>query len=200
MARGFFGILKLIAFVLILPVIIAVIIGFHRELHAVAGDGRLFWWGVIAYTIFHLFIFTPQDIYRFWQGVFMEICSFAGNAANMIVQAVPIITTVLLLIYFLAVVIFDQRWAQETMIFLTGFTLALHVILSAQELYESDETHLKGHYLLNLGVIFIVNMLILAGLLDLAFKKFSFMSFWDAAFQSGDYLYTKILNAAGMRW
>lgn len=199
MTRGLLGIIKLVVFVILLPVIIAVITGFQKELAAVVRGGDAFWWGVIAYTIAHLFIFTPQALYRFWQGVFMEICSFSGVAANMLVLAVPIITTILLLVYFLVAVIFNQTWGQESLIFFTGFTMALHVILSAQELYDEDESKLKGHYLFNISLVFIVNVFLVVLLLDLIFKKFGFLGFWDSAVETGKYIYIKVLSAAGVR-
>lgn len=198
MARGLIGIIKLAIFVLFLPVLIAVIYGLNKELATISDGFQMFWQGAIAYTLFHLFIFTPQSLYRFWQSVFMEICSFAGIVANAIVLCVPIITTVLLLAYFLAVVIFNQTWAQHTLVFFTGFSMALHVILSAQELYEEDESKLKGHYLFNMQLVFIVNVFLLILLFDLIFKNFSFMGFWQHALKAGDHIYSKILHSAGI--
>jgi len=200
MARGFWGIIKLAVFILVLPALAAVILGFQKEMQTISGGSQVFWWGVIAYTVFHLFIFTPQEIFRFWQGVFMEICAFAGSTANLIVTVVPIITTVLLLLYFLVAVVFRQTWGQPSLIFLTGFTITLHVILSAQELYEADETRLKGHYLMNLALAFIVNMVILSALLDLVFKKFSFWSFGENVLKIAEQIYTHLLHTAGIRW
>lgn len=200
MTHGLLGIIKFAVFIVLLPIVIGVISGFQEELLRISGGGEIFWWGVIAYTIFHLFIFTPQGLYRFWQSVFMEICSFIGVAANALVLAVPIITTVLLLVYFLVTVIFNQTWGQESLIFFTGISMALHVILSAQELYEEDDSRIKGHYLFNISAVFIVNVILLVLLFDLIFKKFSFLGFFDSAFQSADYIYGKILTAAGIRW
>jgi hypothetical protein len=200
MSRGLLGILKLCLFMTLLPVIMAVIAAFHKEL-AIFKDARdVFGWGVAAYTVFHLFIFTPQGLYRFWQGIFMEICAFTGTVANIIVLAVPIVTTVLLLVYYISTVIFRQPWGMHWLIFLAGFTLAFHVVLSGQELYEADETQLKGHYLFTLGLIFIVNMLITAGLMDLIFKDFSFVAFWKEGVKITGYLYKDLLGAVGIRF
>ena len=199
MARGVIGIIKLAVFVSLLPVVIAVITGLNKQLSSI-GASNFFWWGVIAYTLIHLFLFAPQGLYRFWQSVFMEICSFTGVVANALVLAVPIITTVLLLTYFLVAIIFRQTWGQDSLIFFTGFTLALHVILSARELYEGDESKLKGHYLFNISLIVIINAFLLAGLLDLIFRKFSFLNFWQAAFVTARQIYTDILSAARIRF
>jgi len=200
MSRGLLGILKLCVFIAALPVVIAVIVAFNREMTVFKDARDVFGWGVAAYTILHLFVFTPQGFYRFWQGVFMEICAFAGTAANILVLAVPIITTVLLLVYYISTVIFRQPWAPDWLVFLTGFTLAFHVILSGQELYEADETMLKGHYLFSMGMIFIVNMMIAAGLLNLIFSDFSFMSFWHVGVKAAGKIYTDILGMAGIRF
>ena len=200
MTRGLFGIIKLAGFVVIFPLVAAVVIGFQKELGALKGAGDFFWWGVIAYTIVHLFVFTPQDLYRFWQGVFMEICAFAGVMANTITMAVPIITTILLLVYFLYTMIFHQSWGQESLVFFTGFTLALHVILTAQELYEADESKLKGHYLFALALVFMVNVFLVTGLLDMIFEKFSVVSFWNTGLEAAKHFYAKILDTARIRW
>ncbi len=199
MSRGLLGILKLGLFILLLPLLIAVIVAFHKELDVFKQAQDIFIWGVMAYTVLHLFIFTPQALYRFWQGVFMEICAFAGTVANIIVLAIPIVMTVMLLTYYMSTVIFRQPWAVSWVIFLVGFALAFHVILSAQELYEADDTQLKGHYLLTLSLVFIVNILITAGLLDLIFKNFSAVSFLREAVHYAEKLYVGVFRTAGIR-
>jgi hypothetical protein len=198
MTRGLFGIIKLFLFIIFLPILLAVIMAFQKELMTLVENGVSFWWGVVGYVIFHLFIFTPQALYRFWQSVFMEVCAFSGAAVNAIVVAVPIIPTILLIIYFLAMIFFDKNWNPELVIFVTGFSLAMHVILSAQELYESDDSKLKGHYLMNISLSFIINIVLIVVLFGLVFDRFAFIPFGKNAFRTGTQMYTTLLNQAGI--
>lgn len=200
MSRGLLGILKLFLFVVLIPMIIAVIVAFQKELTVLKAAPTIFGWGVAAYTICHLFIFNPQGVYKFWQGVFLEICSFAGTVANIIVLAVPIVTTILLLVYFISTIVFRQPWALEGMIFFAGFTLAFHVVLSGQDLYEADDTMLKGHYFFALGLMVMMNVVIAAGLMNLIFKDFSFVAFWKEGVKITWYLYKNLLSAVGIRF
>jgi len=199
MARGLLGIVKLILFVMLLPIIIAVIAAFQKEAAALQEVNHIFWWGVVAYVIVHLFVFTPQGLFQFWQGVFLEVCSFAGVVANAIVLAVPIITTILLLAYLLVTAIFQKPLIQQWLLFFTGFTLALHVVLGAQELYDEDESKLKGHYLFALGLTFIANMLIVVSLFDLIFKDFTFRGFWDVAYETAKDIYLRCAHLVHLK-
>lgn len=198
MSRGLFGILKLFLFSICLPAIIAAVSAFQKEVAIFKDAPDVFFMGIIVYTIFHLFVFKPKGFFDFWQNIFAEICSFAGSGARVIALAVPIVMTLILLIYYISTVIFRQPWAADWLVFLTGIALAFHVIMSGQELYEEDDTSLKGHYFFALGLMVIANIVLAAGLMDLIFKNFAFVDFWHQWVGTAGAAYRQVLGAAGI--
>ncbi|MFP4473861.1 MAG: hypothetical protein ACLFPX_08390 [Candidatus Omnitrophota bacterium] len=177
MTRGILGVIKFAVFILIFPAVVGVIIGFEHALSEAKDLTDPFWWGVIAYTLFHLFVYTPQPLFQFVRGVFAEIFAFSPFLSEMVPLIIPLATTLLLLVVFLLHALLGWTVRPVWVVGLTGFFFAMHVILTAQELYEHDESHLKGHYLFGMGVVFMFNMLVLALLMDLNFLKFDAAKF-----------------------
>ena len=188
------GVIKFVAAVVFLPLVIAVAMGFGDELARNKAMQDIFAWGVLIYTLWHLFVFSFARLFEFFQKIFADIFRFSSLLQAVVPRGVPLGTTLLLLVYFLVTNLFRLKGAEPIVYFLTGFSLALHVVLIAAELYREDPQFLKPHYFFSICLTFIVNLLIVALLLDLNFEKFSFLRFWQ---QSADHtvsLYKYLLN------
>ncbi len=178
------GVVKFIVAVLLLPVVAAVIKGFGGELSGHGAMRDVFLWGVLAYAFWHLFVFSFARLFEFLQKIFADIFRFSALAQAAIPRVIPWGPTFLLLVYFIVTHLFRLKGAEPVVYFLTGFLLALHVILTAAELYQEDALFLKSHYFFAVCLTFIGNVLVVALLLDMNFEKFSFLSFWK---HSADY-------------
>ncbi|HOY09650.1 MAG TPA: hypothetical protein PLB05_06190 [Candidatus Omnitrophota bacterium] len=171
-------IVKFIVAVFLLPVVVAVMQGLGEELAGHGAMRDIFLWGVLSYTLWHLFVFSFARLFEFFQKILADIFRFSLLAQSVMPRVIPWGTTFLLLVYFIVTHLFRLKGAEPIVYFLTGFSLALHVILIAAELYQEDPLFLKPHYFFFICLTFIGNVLVVALLLDLNFEKFSFLSFW----------------------
>jgi len=178
------GVVKFIVAVLLLPVVAAVIKGFGGELSGQGAMQDSFLWGVFAYALWHLFVFSFVRLFEFLQKIFADMFRFSILAQAIIPRVIPWGPTFLLLVYFILNHLFRLKGAEPIVFFLTGFLLARHVILLGAELYQEDALFLKRHYFFAVCLTFIGNVLVVALLLDMNFEKFSFLSFWK---HSADY-------------
>ena len=66
---------------------------------------------------------------------------------------VPIYSIFLIMIYVIALILGRGSALQPYFLFAIAFTLAMHLILTAHEIYESDKSVLKAHYLFVFGLL-----------------------------------------------
>ncbi|MFA5261059.1 MAG: hypothetical protein WC450_07525 [Candidatus Omnitrophota bacterium] len=185
------AVIKFVVAVILLPMVAAVIKGFGDELACQESMQALFMWGVLIYTVWHLFIFSFARLFEFFQKIFADIFRFSLIAQAVVPRVIPLGPTFLLLVYFIVTHLFRLKGTEPIVYFLTGFSLALHVILIAAELYQEDPQFLKPHYFFSICLTCVGNLLIVALLLDLDFDRFSFLSFWQhsADYTAGFYKY-----------
>ena len=66
----------------------------------------------------------------------------------------------------------------------------MHVILTAQQLYEEEKTAVKPHYFFSTQIIYLANILLLAVIFHLVLPKFSFSIFWKDLISSSKDIYS----------
>jgi hypothetical protein len=174
MRGGLLSLLKGILAVLLIPFIVAVTLSFQRSLDDVKYLPHYFSLGVYAYIFFHFFIAVPRPIHAFGQKLSAEIFLFSTFLSTALPAAIPIWTCLLILIFSLAKWIFDLTGMEYAVMFLMGFTLTMHVILAAEEIYKGDSSKIKLNYFFNTGLAYMVSLLVVALLLDLTFPSFSY--------------------------
>ncbi|MCR4337853.1 MAG: hypothetical protein NUV91_08635 [Candidatus Omnitrophica bacterium] len=180
MKEGLINVFKFILAVALLPVVIAVTCGFFNELPALQNFEHFFQAGLIAYVIIHLFVFTPESLYQFGQRVLGEMVPliFIG-------RVIPVVPLLLVLILYILETFFNFTDLKSYFVFFFAFTLAMHVIMTSQQLYDEDSSILKGHYLSTAGFVYVCNLALVAFLLHLNFPDFSFVDFWNTSFEKG---------------
>ena len=180
MRYGLFSILKFFLAIVLLPLVIAVSIAFYQQLMKMDQLSPFFIWGVFSYVIMHLFLFVPQYTYEFGQKVFASFFPFSVVLAKLVPLIAPLWMTLLLVLYYIVSTIFKMKGIGQFFVFMGGFTLSLHIILTAQDLHDEDSNALKANYLFSISLIFILNLFLVSLLMSLDFKQFSFVSFFDA--------------------
>lgn len=183
------GIVKFAAAVVLIPALIAVSHGFFRELHGLRILEERFYQGGAAYVLIHLFVFQPSALYQAGQKIFADVFRFSAWVSQSIPLAIPLYSTLLLLVYYITTTIFHMRGVEEYVMTALGFTLAMHLVLAAQELSESDAAVLKPHYWLTMSLTYMFSLTVVAALLALNFPQFSFTSFIDQAWSEGKRMY-----------
>ena len=170
----FIAIFKIIGFVLILPLIIAVFIAFQNQILTLPVKKEV-WilWGAGSYVAINLFVYDFKSVYDFGKSIVEKILTFFKPAGYI----VPIYSIFLIFLYVIAIILGKGASFQPYFLFAIAFTLAMHLILTAHEIYDSDSSILKAHYLLTFGIVIIVNLCIISLLLVWAIPESSFISF-----------------------
>jgi hypothetical protein len=189
------GLLKLLAAVLFLPVVIAATQGFGEQLLAIKNLQKLFLLGALSYTVCHLFVVSFSRLYEFIQKSFGEVFRFQTALQVMVPRLIPLGPALLLIIYYICSFFFTAHVGVEYSIYyFSGFTFAMHVILSAAATYQEDNHALKGHYFFSMTLFYLGNLVIVALLLDLNFAKFSCPEFLQFSGKAAWKIYEGLLN------
>lgn len=167
-------ILKIVGFILILPLIIAALIAFQNQILTLPLKKEV-WilWGAGSYVAVNLFVYDFKNAYDFGKSIIEKILTFFKPAGYI----VPIYSIFLIFFYVIAIILGKGVSLQPYFLFAIAFTLAMHLILTARDIYDSDSSILKAHYLFTFGIVFIVNLCIISLLLVWAIPESSFISF-----------------------
>jgi len=194
MSEAILKIIKCVAAFALIPVVVGVAKSFHAEFMDIKHMYAAFRWGVATYLFVHLFIYVPQGLYNFGQKVFNDIFRFVPVLGGTVGSMVPLYTTLSLIVLYLGTTLLNVRGLESTLMFLAGLTLTMHVILTAQELREEDAQVIKAHYFLMVIIAFIVNILLVAWLLDINYTKFAFPHFFKEAVAQSKLIYRDVFD------
>lgn len=179
-----FGITKFILGISLLPFVYSVSVSFLTEFTLVDKPlQNYFWAGVISLLIAYLFIWEPAVIYTGGHKILEVVFSFFKPLVKVAPYLLPIYTIVLAISYILLSYVVKSSNLVNYFIFLFGFSVSLHLILSAKTLRAKKEDFLKGNYIFGFSFVYIVNLAILSFFLNLMFDKFSFVNFSNNSFQ-----------------
>jgi hypothetical protein len=185
----FWAILKLFGFLLILPLIIAFFIAFQTQILSLPVNKEAWMlWGAGSYIALDLFVYDFKSVYDFGKSL-VEKMSTNFKPAGFVV---PLFTIFLIIVYIIALVLGRGTSVQPYFLFAIAFTLAMHLILTAREIYQSDNSILKAHYLFTFGVVLMANLFIISLLLAWAIPEYSFVGFIKSLASRTSHLYTSV--------
>jgi len=187
------AILKIFGFLLILPLIIASFIAFQNQILSLPASKEV-WvlWGAGTYVALNLFVYDFKSIYTFGNSLIEKIW------IKHLGFVVPIYSILLIIIYVFTLLIGRGTSWQPYFLFLIAFTLAMHVVLTAHEIYESDNSVLKAHYLFTFGVVLIASFFVMSLLLAWAVPEYSFVGFIKSLASQTFHLYKSVYKALFM--
>lgn len=200
--------LKLILGVLLIPFCFGTAIAFYREVSKISLnslDKMIFLWGVILYMIIHLFLFKPQRVYIFGHEIVHLLFSWLSGGKikkikisneggevktdrlNFLTLISPYIFPIYPLIFSLLFFILDASYKLgfiylRIFLFTLGFTLTMHILMTAETLRRIQPDLIKAGYFLSLTLIFLINISVIAFVLSRIFTHFSFSSFLNLSF------------------
>lgn len=189
MRDAFFMFIKIVFAILLIPICYALTVSFAKELPQVGSMLPFLLWGAGVYVLLQLFFYTPQGIFQFGQKIFGDIFKSVPVLAAVVPLFIPIIPTIILVAAYVTISFFDYKPAQSYLMFVAGFTFAMHLILSAHAEFEEDNSGFKPHYLFLFSLTYIFNLILFALLLTLNFSEFSFINFFMSAFESAKSIY-----------
>jgi len=188
----FVAILKIIGFLLILPLIIASFIAFQGQILSLPVNKEV-WvlWGMGTYVALNLFVYDFKNVYDFGKSLVEKMLTFFKPAGYL----VPIYSIFLIIIYVIALIFGRGALLQPYFLFALAFTLAMHLILTAHEIYESDKSILKAHYLFAFGAVLVAALFLISLLLAWAIPEYSFVGFVKSLAAQTFHLYHSIYKA-----
>jgi hypothetical protein len=208
-------IIKVLVGILLLPIIIATSRGFGEQLSLIEnfeGLTRYFLNGVIIYLIIHLVLYKPNYFYVLGHEIAHALATFiCGGRVNsfrvsprgggilttksnffiaLFPYFFPTYTLFFWLIYFLFSLFRDCSAYVPHFLFLIGFSLTFHLVMTVDTLKVKQSDILKTGYLFSVSLIYVLNILLLSLVLGIVFKDFSFSAFFKSTIeQSGNIYY-----------
>lgn len=171
-------VLKILLAALIIPLIIGITVGLSQEVsRALSGQVlKAFLGGIIAYLVLHFAIYKPVAVYKTGQRILEITFYFFSPLVKIAPYLLPVYSLLLIGVFFLS------GWLKfaadiNTFIFLITFGFTLHLTLSAEDLRTKHIGFNKANYFFGFSLIYILNLVMLAGALHFMFAEFSFLDF-----------------------
>ena len=172
------SILKFILAVLLLPVVIGITVSFMENLRSMDSVVcNAFGWGVVVYLILHILLYEPAKVYDAGKKISESALTFFSPLVKVAGFCVPIFTILSFAAYYVASSIWKEANLLKYFVFMASFTLTMHLVFTADSLKRKQPGDLKENYFFSIFIIYIVNMLIVAGAFALLSHDFSFLSF-----------------------
>ena len=210
---------KTVIGLLLLPVVASISLTFYRQFGSFNSSWTVgqqyFMMGVAVYCFMHLLVFKPSYIYVLGHesvhALATWIClgqvkSFKVNSAtgsvvtsknNIFISLAPYFVpfySILLAIgvYTANNVFLSTPLPYKYFLFMLGFTLALHIIMTIDALKTKQPDLVKAGYLPSGIIIYVINVIVIAGILGLMTNGFSFTGFMSDAWNVTAEIYKKI--------
>lgn len=172
-------VLKFITAALLLPLVVGTVMALQGEIAKFdPALQQAIHTGTLAYVLMKFFVYDFDAVYKFGQGIVGGCFQFLKPVMNFAPYVLPIYTIIGIIAYAI-VNITGKMGAWGPLFFMViAFTFAMHIVLTAQDLYSKDSTPGKPDYFFAMALIFIVDVFFLSLLMSLAGKGFSFVSFF----------------------
>ncbi|NQT06008.1 MAG: hypothetical protein HQ575_00540 [Candidatus Omnitrophica bacterium] len=211
---------KFIVGVLLIPVVIGITAAFFNSLKDIGalsnGCAKIFLKGVILYVVIHLFIFKPMYIYTVGHELMHAIATWICGGGVKSIQAskeggqvettksnffislspyfIPLYTVILVFLYFVIPFFIKIPGLKTIFFFLTGVTLSLHLIFTAEVLKIKQPDLINTGYLFSVVLIYIVNIMLVAFLICLLFKGVKFETFFYNTYVNSKNIYIRVVK------
>lgn len=179
-----FGIIKFILGICLLPFAYSGSRSFLNEFSAIEKAlQNYFWTGVISFLIVYLFVWEPARVYARGQQFLEVIFKFFAPLVKVAPYVLPIWAIIFCLIYGLISLIAKTAECLNYFLFLFGFSITLHLVFGAKSLRTKETGFLRGNYIFGFSFVYILSVTLAAFCLNLIFKEFSFVNFFNNSFQ-----------------
>ena len=194
-------VIKFIIGVLIVPVAIAVSLAFYHNVTLIkelAASLNYFRWGISAYVILHLLFYKPMYLYVLGHEavhagvawlfgariksfkVSGEGGSVGADRSNMVIELspyfIPIHAIIITLVYF--GIVSSYNVDGRLFVFLIGFCLALHIIMTIEVMKARQPDIVKSGYFFSIIFVYILNIIVISLIFSLLFPAFSAKKFF----------------------
>ncbi len=180
MKDAFFVVLKFLFAVLILPLVIASTFAFQNELVKFEPALRdALSWGMFSYIILKFFVYDFGVVYTFGQRLVTAAFQFLKPLVNAAPYVFPVYSMIVLAAYAVVSWMGNLDAWRTVFLFLFAFTFSMHIILTAQDLYNKDSSAGKPTYFFGMSLVYILDVFLMALLASLVLPGFSFPTFFN---------------------
>ncbi len=192
---------KSIIGVMALPIAAGVTIAFYQNLiliNALASNLKYFLWGIASYAVLHLLFYKPTYLYVLGHeavhaGVAWifggKIKSFKASKdggsvgtdkSNAVIELspyfIPVYAILITVIYF--VVASSYNINGSLFVFLIGFALAFHMVLTIEVMKTRQPDIMKSGYIFSIVLVYMLNIVVISLIFSLMFPAFSAKKFF----------------------
>jgi len=190
-----FGIIKFLLGICLLPFVYSSTVSFLNELGLIDKiQQNYFWLGIISLLVIYLFIWEPAIIYSRGHRILEIIFNFFKPLVRVAPYLLPIYTIIVFLLYQALSMAITSEWLARYTVFALGFTVSLHLIFSAKTIRGKKNDFLKSNYIFGFSFVYILNLILLAICLNLMFKEFSLVNFFNVFFQTAKNIFDAVFS------
>lgn len=170
-------------------------VAFIRQIAGLTeGQYLYFIWGMVAYLIFHFFIYEPGPVYQYGKRLVADVFRFLTPLVEVAPLVLPIYSIVFLVLFYFTSFFFKELDLSHYYLFLISFTFAMHMIFTARDLRSQDQVAFKPDYFFSIVLVYTISVVIIALMLNLIFPTFSFVEFFKKTSQVSSSIYTSAFN------
>ena len=152
-------VLKFILAILLLPLVIGTVVALQGETAKLAPDlQHAILHGTIAYVLMKFFVYDFDAVYKYGQNIVGACFQFLKPLMNFAPYVIPIYTIFLVIAYAIVKVMGKMGPNNDlapVFFAVIAFSFAMHIILTAQDLYSKDSMAGKPDYFFGMALIFI---------------------------------------------
>ncbi|MBF0331737.1 MAG: hypothetical protein HQL17_07345 [Candidatus Omnitrophica bacterium] len=200
MAERIMIILKFVFAVLLLPLVMATVFALQTEIARF--DPKLqeaIISGTLAYVLMKFFVYDFDAVYKFGQSIVGACFQFLKPVMNFAPYVIPIYTIIAIVAYAIVHLMGNMEAYAGMFVAVIAFTFAMHVVLTAQDLYTKDSLAGKPNYFFAMSLIFIVDVFFMALLMSLVGKGFSFVHFFQGLSTASGDIYMAVFKQLFVR-
>ncbi|MDP8264712.1 MAG: hypothetical protein P9M12_04445 [Candidatus Aceula lacicola] len=181
---------KFLLFLVLIPLIVGMTVAFVRQVAGLTeGQYLYFVWGMASYLILHFFVYEPEPVYRYGKSLVADVFRFLDPLVEVAPLVLPIYSIVFLILFYFTSFFFKEIDLSHYYLFLISFTFAMHMIFTARDLRAQDQMAFKPNYFFSIALVYVINVVIIALMLNLIFPTFSFVEFFKKTSQISSSMY-----------
>jgi len=212
--------LKILLGIISLPVCIGVSISLYEQLNQIDAisyyNQRYLIIGAVTYLVIHAAFFKPSYLYILSHELMHVLATWLSGGrvisfkvspqggsvgtskSNLFIALAPYFfpfyTIVAAILFYMASSFLKIDVPKEALLFLIGFTLTFHIILTIDFLKIRQTDLLHAGYLFSICLIYVVNLIIIGFIFSLLFDKGGFFEFIRSSYTASKNIYTGIFD------
>lgn len=190
-----FNLIKFLLFILLIPVVVILSVGFCEGVWSLPNRAGInFIWGAGSFLVFHLFVLELKGVFEFGKITVSGLLKFLGPMSEAAAYAIPIFSLLTLLSFYFTGLALGVARPDKYFMFFTGFTLALHLVYSADFLKEAGGKGISASYYFYISLVVIVNLALVALCFSLLFEEFSFIELFKSVAADAEHIYRTVFR------